>query len=572
VAGGTRMGSPEKGSEPFFRETGSDPLSAASRKKGSDPFSGALAALAVLAISATAQAGPLVDAAAAGDGVAALALLADGADPKERSEDGTTALHWAAYDDDLELARALVAAGAEADVVNDYGSFPLAEAATVGNPGMIALLLEAGANVERANADGQTALMIIARTNRLEAAELLLGAGADVNRAETWRGQTPLMWAAAQGQPGMIRLLKEHGAEPDVRSKFNDWERQVSAESRRMYRPTGALTPLLFAAREGCAECIEALLEGGADPDFTDAKNVTPLFMAIDNGHMDAAKVLIEAGANPDKWDWWGRTALFAAVDQSAIPSGGRADRRTADATTALEIIELLLANGADPDLALKLPPPYRSIVDDRGCDSMLTTGMTPLLLAAKTFDVAAMRPLLEAGASFDLPNQDGVLPIMAAAGLGSSSCDPRGYGPGIPHYETADVEAASIAALEALIEAGADVNAEGPVVSGTGSRFGGRRAGQTALIGAVTWGWNDVVRYLVEQGARIDRADPSGRTAYDTARGGGSRGRGDTDQGQSETAALLLELCGAQADCDAEALAGPGDRDDLLSRGRPRQ
>jgi ankyrin repeat protein len=477
------------------------------------------------------------------------------AEATARSADGTTALHLAAYEDDVARARALLAAGADPNAVNDYGSFPLGEAASIGNPRMISLLLEAGADPELANADGQTALMVVARTNKVEAAKLLIDAGADVNRAETWRGQTPLMWAAAQGQPEMIRLLMEAGAEPDVRSAYNDWERQVSAESRRMYRPTGALTPLLFAAREGCTECIRALLEGGADPDFTDPRNVTPLFMAIDNAHLDAARVLIEAGANVNKWDWWGRTALYAAVDQNAIPSGGRADRRSADETTPLEIIELLLAAGANPDLALKLPPPYRSIVDDRGCDSMLTTGMTPLLLAAKTFDVVAMRPLLDAGARLDIPNQDGIVPILAAAGLGSSSCDPRGYGTGIPHYETADVQQASIAALRLLLDSGADVNSQAPSLAVGGSRFGGRRTGQTALHGAVGWGWNDVVRFLVAEGARIDLADASGRTAYDAALGGGGgRGRGAAG-GQSATAELLVELCATQAGCDVAAL-----------------
>lgn len=504
----------------------------------------------------------LVDAASDADRPAALGLLADGADAREASEDGTTALHWAAYHDDVALARALLAAGADPNATNEYGSFPLAEAAAIGNAEMLALLLDAGADPESANADGETALMVLSRTNRVEAARRLIEAGADVNRAETWRGQTPLMWAAAQSQPAMIRLLLEHGAEPDVRAYANAWQRQVSAESRRMYRPDGGLTPLLFAAREGCAECVAALVEGGANPDFANPKNVTPLIMALDNAHMDTARVLIEAGANVNKWDWWGRNALWTAVDQHAIPSGGRADRRTPDETLPGEIIGMLLAAGADPDLQLKLPPPYRSIVDDRGCDSMLTTGMTPLLLAAKTFDVEAMQLLLAGGANYDLPNQDGILPMLAAAGLGSSSCDPRGYGPGIPHYETADVQQASIAALAALIDAGADVNARAPVVSGPGSRFGGRRTGQTALHGAVTWGWGDVVRFLVDQGARIDIADASGRTAYDAATGGGGRrGRGDSDAPLSEMAALLLELCGAQAGCDPDALAaGPAE------------
>jgi ankyrin repeat protein len=541
---------------------GSDPVF-------SEPVRGWLRNLSIAVVAAVAlpwgvaAGGELVDAASDANSALARQLLADGADANEVSEDGTTAVHWAAYHDDVALARDLIEAGATVDVVNEYGSAPLFEAAAIGNPAMIELLIEAGADVTRANADGQTALMIVARTNKLEAARLLIDAGADVNRAETWREQTPLMWAAAQGQPDMIRLLLERGANPDVRSKANEWPRQVSAESRRMYRPTGGLSPMLFAAREGCAACVEALLEGGADPDFANPKNVTPLIMALDNAHMDTAKVLIEAGANVNKWDWWGRNALWAAVDQNRIPAGGRADRRTADATLPIDIIDLLLDRGANPDLQLKLPPPYRSIVDDRGCDSMLTTGMTPLLLAAKTFDAEAMRPLLAAGANFNLPNQSGVLPIAAAAGLGSSSCDPRGYGGGIPHYETADVEQASIAALQVLIDAGADVNAQGPAVSSTGARFGGRSSGQTALHGAINWGWTDVIRFLVDNGARIDLRDSQGRTVYETAIGGGRRGRGDSDVNQGEIATLLRELCAARTDCDVDALTPPSN--DLL-------
>ena len=183
------------------------------------------------------------------------------------------------------------------------------------------------------------------------------------------------MWAAAQNQPAMVKLLIEHGAEVDARSVVNDWPRQVTGEPRRMYRPFGGLTPLLFAAREGCLECAQSLVAAGADLDLPDPKGVTALFLAIDNFHFDTAKLLIESGANPNKWDWWGRTPLYSAVDVNTLPHGGRADRRSVDATTSTEIIELLLEAGAWPNVQLKLLPPYRHIGDDRGCDNMLVDG-----------------------------------------------------------------------------------------------------------------------------------------------------------------------------------------------------
>ena len=206
--------------------------------------------------------------------------------------------------------------------------------------------------------------MVVARSgNTAAAAKRCSSAAPTSNARERWREQTALMWAAAQNQPAMVKLLIEHGAEVDARSVVNEWPRQVTGEPRRMYRPFGGLTPLLFAAREGCLECARALVEAGADIDLPDPKGVTALFLAIDNFHFDTAKFLIEAGANPNKWDWWGRTPLYSAVDVNTLPHGGRADRRSVDTTTSLEIIELLLEAGAWPERAAEAAaavPPHR--------------------------------------------------------------------------------------------------------------------------------------------------------------------------------------------------------------------
>jgi ankyrin repeat protein len=496
----------------------------------------------------------LIAAAQKNDATVALAAIEDGVDVNGRSPDGTTALHWAVYNGNVGLVERLIEAGAEVTVANEFGSTPLAEAATVGNTAIIEALLAAGADADAPGADGQTALMVVARSGNTAAAEVLIARGADVNARELWREQTALMWAAAQNQPAMVKLLIEHGANVDARSAVNDWPRQVTGEPRRMYRPFGGLTPLLFAAREGCLECARSLIEADADVDLTDPKGVTPLFLAIDNFHFDTAKLLIEGGANPNKWDWWGRTPLYSAVDVNTLPHGGRADRRSVDTTSSTEIIELLLEAGAWPDVQLKLLPPYRHIGDDRGCDTMLVTGTTPLLRAAKTFDTAAIELLIEHGANVDLPNDGGVTPVMAAAGLGSVECDPRGYGLGIPHYVAPETEQRSIAALKLLLDAGADIHAR--TLSG---RAGARSAGRTALFGAAFWGWNDVVDFLVERGAKIDVAERGGLTPVDAALGrAGGHGRGSTIEVYEDTAARLRELCSRLQDCDLARPQGP--------------
>jgi ankyrin repeat protein len=184
----------------------------------------------------------------------------------------------------------------------------------------------------------------------------------------------------------------------------------------------------------------------------------------------------------------------------------------------------------------------------------MLNTGASPLLRAAKTFDAAAMRLLVAHGARIDLPNASGITPLMAAAGYGSVECDIRGYGPGIPHYLTKDVEEKSIAALQVLLDGGANLNART-----TGAARGGRGPGQTALFGAAFWGWNDVVKFLVANGAKIDVADAEGRTPVDAALGrAGGHERGSSVQVFEDTAELLRDLCTAEAGCNLAAPERP--------------
>jgi ankyrin repeat protein len=177
--------------------------------------------------------------------------------------------------------------------------------------------------------------------------------------------------------------------------------------------------------------------------------------------------------------------------------------------------------------LQLKLLPPYRSIGSDRGVDGMLTIGATPLLRAAKGLDAPAIKLLLEHGAIIDLPNNQGITPVMAAAGLGSVDADTRGL------YTTFDVQQRSIDSLALLLKAGADINAAG-----------GRRQ-QTPLAAGAYWGWNDVVQYLFDHGAKLDVKDSGGMSPIDAAlgkAGGNSRG-GQRIDVHEDTAALLRKL-----------------------------
>ena len=205
------------------------------------------------AFTSCGSAPPLVEAVKSGNREAALALVAKRVDVNAAEPDGTTALHWAVQRNDLDLVTRLIRAGAKVNVKNDFGSTPMSEAAIVASAPLLEALLEAGADVESPNADGQTALMGGAHTSQVDAARLLIQRGANVNAVEKWRGQTALMWAAAQRQPAMVRELIARGAQVDARSMVNDWQRQVTAEPRAIYRPAGGLTPLSMLPARGAS-------------------------------------------------------------------------------------------------------------------------------------------------------------------------------------------------------------------------------------------------------------------------------------------------------------------------------
>src|SRR5262244_2170231 len=393
----------------------------------------------------------------AGHRDAALKRIAAGADVNAAQGDGTTPLHWAVYKVDADLVRALLARGAKPDVINNYGSSPLAEAAKVANAGLVKMLLDAGSNVEVPNQEGQTALMLAARAGSVDVAELLVRHGANVNARETWRGQTPLMWAAAAGSPELTRFLIKHKADVNARALATDWPSQMTAEPRNQYRPTGGLTPLLYAARAGCTDCVQALLDAGADINRPNPDGVTPLMEAMDNFAFDTAKLLFERGANPHVWDWWGRTALYVAIDMNTYSLDAYAERHgppiVKEKTTALELARLFLDAGVNPNPQLNMHRPGRGGNSGRFADEIISTGATPMLRAAASQDSAAVRLLLEYGGRIDVPNVMGVTPLMTAAGFGMEP-SPR-FNP-----SARDAQDRSIATLEILRAAGAYVNA----------------------------------------------------------------------------------------------------------------
>ena len=449
------------------------------------------------------------------------------ADPVDAS--GSTPLLIAASNNDAAQVSRLLKSGANPNVRNKLNTTPLLEAAFHSNPEIIQALLGAGADPNAAGPDGQTPLMLVARGSNVAAAKLLLELGASPKATESQRQQTALMWAAANSQGPMVRLLIERGAEVDAKTATDLMTPLVSGEPRAQPRSPGGMTALMFASREGCLECVAAMVEKGAAIDLPDPEGVTPLLWAIWNTRFDVAKYLIEHGADVNRWDWWGRTPLYLAVDYVTLPHGGRPDQPSLDQTLPIDIVRLLLDKGADPNPQLKMTAPMRATGNDRGLDTMLTPGTTPLIRAAKAFDAESMRALLEYGADISLTTSRNMTATLAASGMGSVDADTRGY------YTTSDVQERAIAVLDLMLQHGGPIN-------GKAGQFA-----QTPLHGAAFWGWNQVVEFLLQKGADINLADSRGYTAVDYAMGragGNSRGGQRVDV-HKDTADLLMSKGG---------------------------
>jgi ankyrin repeat protein len=481
----------------------------------------------------------LIDAVKAGNREAVTALLkapAGAAAVNTAEADGTTALHWAVQSDQVDIARLLVAAGANANAANRYGLTPLSLAADNANAVMVKLLLDAGADAKARLRQGETILMAAARTGNPESVALLLSHGADVQAREQTLGENALMWAAAENHPDVVKLLLDRGAEVDGRSSDIAWPKdRFGLEGVLTILPHGRWTPLMYAARQGSLGAARALVERGASLNLVDPDGTTATVVAIINGHYDVAAMLVEKGADPNITDTAGMAALYAAVDMNTLGEVyGRPARKSTSEVSALELMKVLLAHGADPNAQLRSNALQRAHTPG---EPALGTGTTPLMRAAKHGDHAALRLLLDHGADPALAQRNHTTALMFAAGLG------RGQG-----VFTKDIgtERDLLEGVKVLVARGIDVNV-----------FNDN--GQTALHFAAQVS-DDIVRYLAAHGARLEPRDKQGRTPVDLALGIGARGRaGGPPPIRQGTAALLRQLIaestGASVSSPATAL-----------------
>lgn len=475
-----------------------------------------LAIAAVLAATPLLAQTPLLDAVARDDADSIAALLQSGAAPDAADALGNTPLHLAAWRAAPQTLALLLRHDADPDHANYYGVTPLELAIDQHDTAKVQALLQAGADANTRRRSGETLLMHAADTGVTTIVAALLDHGAEVDTRDTF-GQTALMFAARAGHADITALLLQHGAAVDAATTVQPAPPFIAPNSvpgfgfgvgilrggvpadrgRREPQP-GGMTPLLYAARHGHIDVARVLLEHEASIDLAEANGIWPLLMAISNDQPAMAQYLLDAGAAVNGQDWYGRSPLWEAVNVRNLYVHNATFVNGVDRAPYLPLITALLERDAEVNARTRETPPFRHhLLEITGSLEWVDfTGQTPFLTAALAGDVTVMKLLLEHGADPHIHTFEGTSALMAAAGVNWVVAQTWTEGP------------------EQLLEAVKLCHSLGMDVNQSNSM------GLTALHGAANRGSNDIIEYLVANGADLTARDNEGRSALDWAKG----------------------------------------------------
>ena len=406
----------------------------------------------------------------------------------------------AAREGDLKKVKRLVKGGHDVNQRDEEERTPLMWAAMKGRTDCVEFLLQNGAQLDLKDKDGMTALHLAAYGGHLEVMKRLIEAGHDVNQRD--KEITPLMFAAALGHTDCVEYLLQNGAELDVftAAMIGDVEKMKSLVEGGQdvnQRDWEERTPLMWAAREGHTDCVKYLIQNGAEMD---------VFTAAMIGDMAEIKRLVEAGHDVNQRDEWERTPLMWAAREGhtdcvkyLLQNGAQLDLTDHVGNTALH----LAAEGGHLEVLKRLVEAGQDVNQRDGWFKR-----TPLMRAAVEGHTDCVEYLIQNGAQLNLKDYERKTPLMRAAMEGRTDCVKYLLQNGAQLDLTDHVgntalhlaaEGGHLEVLKRLVEAGQDVN----------QRDGWFK--RTPLMRAAVEGHTDCVEYLIQNGAQLDLKEISG-------------------------------------------------------------
>uniref|UniRef100_A0A8C0UJR0 Ankyrin 1 n=1 Tax=Cyanistes caeruleus TaxID=156563 RepID=A0A8C0UJR0_CYACU len=462
-------------------------------------------------------------------------LLDHGAPIQAKTKNGLSPIHMAAQGDHLDCVRLLLQYSADIDDITLDHLTPLHVAAHCGHHRVAKLLVEKGAKPNSRALNGFTPLHIACKKNHIRVMELLLKTGASID-AVTESGLTPLHVAAFMGHLPIVKTLLQRGASPNVSNVVSSTLTGAlgaqSAQTASLPPSQDDQTPLHCAARIGHTGMVKLLLENNANPNLATTAGHTPLHITAREGHMDTALALLEKGASQTCMTKNGYTPLHIAAKQnqmevasSLLQYGASANAESMQGVTPLhlasqeghaDMVALLFSKQANGNLGNKVscpsascqaggkhasreqhlggrPGPCASLClgSSTLCQSacqvgdltvsaaepaVMASGLTPLHLAAQEGHVLVADVLVKHGVTVDAMTRMGYTPLHVAS-----------------HY-------GNIKLVKFLLQHQADVNAK-------------TKLGYTPLHQAAQQGHTDVVTLLLKHGASPNEISTNGTT-----------------------------------------------------------
>ena len=415
-------------------------------------------------------------------------LLSNGANPdtKEAREYQYPALplHIAAADDSSEIVNLLLKHGSNVDITDAHGNTALhycikhyhpratatqysdAIKGTINAKSVLDILLENGADVNISNNSGETPLyMAVSRGLHDVVSKMLEKYNGNPNT--TSQGETSLVTACEQCNVELVDVLLKNGADPNQTS----------------VRPSKCRLPLFVAVEQGNSDkiitllikaganvdgCHQLLLDGGADVNVMSKDGETPFSVACSKGLTSAVAQMLEHGAKVDGISGKKPPLISACRDKN------------------VSLVQLLLSNGANPDIKEASEHQYRSAL--------------PLHIAAADDSSEIVNLLLKHGSNVDITDAHG----NTALHYFIKHYQPRATTTQYSDAIKGTIDAKSV--LDILLENGADVN------------ILNNYYGETPLYMAVSRGLHDVVSKMLEKYGGNPNTSSQGETSLVTA------------------------------------------------------